>query len=67
MGNRMTNHMPNLSSSAAMVADEQSLPPYAPLAMPKQILSTEAKLSRHALSLVAALLSVLKPSIRDAN
>lgn len=63
----MNNHMSNLSSSAAMVSAAQAMPPYAPLVMPKQVLEPEVTLSGYVASAFAALLSLLKPSFRDAN
>ncbi|WP_050523566.1 hypothetical protein [Pseudorhodobacter wandonensis] len=65
----MTNHMPNLSTSAAMVADEPSLslPPYAPLAMPKQILASDLQLFSFVAAVLNLVLSALKPGYRSAN
>jgi hypothetical protein len=67
MGTRMSNHMSDLSASAVMVTAAQSLPPYAPLVMPKQVLEAEVTLSGYVGSALAAMLSFLKPSFRDAN
>jgi hypothetical protein len=63
----MNNLMPNLSSSATMVADDAMLPPHAPLVMPKQVLSADVTLYSHATTVMAAMLSVLKPRFRGAN
>jgi hypothetical protein len=65
----MNNHMPNISTSAAMVADEPSLllPPYAPLAMPKQILASDLSLSSFVAAVLNLVLSALIPGYRSAN